>query len=62
MITLRKSEERGHVNHGWLHVAEGEIGLNRLTLKSGDAAAFSDEKEISFTVKSPAQILHFDLN
>ncbi|HTV75984.1 MAG TPA: pirin family protein [Candidatus Saccharimonadales bacterium] len=48
--------------HGWLHVAEGEIELNNLKLKSGDAAAFSDEKEMSFTAKSPTQILFFDLN
>jgi redox-sensitive bicupin YhaK (pirin superfamily) len=48
--------------HGWLHVAEGEIELSDLKLKSGDAIAFSDEKQISFTAKSPAQILFFDLN
>jgi redox-sensitive bicupin YhaK (pirin superfamily) len=47
---------------GWLHVAEGEIELNGLKLKSGDAAAFSGEKEMSFTAKSPTQILFFDLN
>jgi hypothetical protein len=48
--------------HGWLHVAEGEIELGDLKLKSGDAAAFSDEKSFSLTAKSPAQILFFDLN
>jgi quercetin 2,3-dioxygenase len=48
--------------HGWLHVAEGEIGLNDLKLKSGDAAAFSDENQFSLAAKSPAQILFFDLN
>lgn len=48
--------------HGWLHVAEGEVELNGQTLKSGDAAAFSDEKGISFQAKSPTQVLLFDLN
>jgi quercetin 2,3-dioxygenase len=48
--------------HGWLHIAEGEIELNGLKLKSGDAVAFSDENQISFTAKSSAQILFFDLN
>ena len=48
--------------HGWLHVAEGEIELNDLKLKSGDAVAFSDEKGFSLKAKSPSQILFFDLN
>jgi redox-sensitive bicupin YhaK (pirin superfamily) len=48
--------------HGWLHVAEGEIELNNLKLKSGDAAAFSDEKGISFVARLPSQILFFDLD
>jgi redox-sensitive bicupin YhaK (pirin superfamily) len=47
--------------HGWLHVAEGEIELNGLKLKSGDAAAFSAEKGILFKAESPAQTLFFDL-
>ena len=48
--------------HAWLHVAEGEIELNGTKLKSGDAAAFSDESAVSFTAKSATQILLFDLN
>jgi hypothetical protein len=36
--------------------------LNGLKLKSGDAVAFSDEKNVSFKAKSPVQILFFDLN
>jgi hypothetical protein len=49
-------------SHGWLHVAEGKIELDKLKLKSGDAVAFSDEKQFSLIAKSPAQILFFDLN
>ncbi|HEY5298010.1 MAG TPA: pirin family protein [Verrucomicrobiae bacterium] len=48
--------------HGWLHVAEGEIDFGSFSLKAGDAAALSDEKEISLTAKSSAQVLFFDLN
>jgi redox-sensitive bicupin YhaK (pirin superfamily) len=48
--------------HGWLHVAEGEIKLGGLELKSGDAVSFSGEKDVTFEAKSPAQILFFDLN
>ena len=48
--------------HAWLHVAEGEIESGDLSLKSGDAAAFSREKSVSFKAKSPTQILLFDLN
>jgi hypothetical protein len=43
-------------------VAEGEIELGGLKLKSGDAVAFSGEKSFSFKAKSPTQVLFFDLN
>jgi redox-sensitive bicupin YhaK (pirin superfamily) len=48
--------------HAWLHLAEGEIDVGNLSLKSGDAAAFSDEMAVSFAAKSPTQVLLFDLN
>ena len=48
--------------HGWLHVAEGEIELDKLKLKSGDAVAFSDEKGFSLTAKPATQVLLFDLD
>ena len=48
--------------HAWLHVAEGEIEAGKLSLKSGDAAAFSDEMAVPFAAKSPTQVLLFDLN
>jgi len=48
--------------HGWLHVAEGEVKLDRDTLGAGDAAAFSDESQVQLVATKPAQVLLFDLN
>ena len=48
--------------HGWLHMVEDEIELGGLNLKSGDGAAISEETAVSFTAKSPTQLMLFDLN
>jgi redox-sensitive bicupin YhaK (pirin superfamily) len=48
--------------HAWVHVAEGGIELNGLTLAAGDGVALSEESVIKLTGKSPAQVLLFDLN
>lgn len=68
-VFVGKFDAGNKINHelrpgrfAWLHVAEGEIELGGLKLKSGDAAAFGDEKAVSFTAQAPAQILLFDLN
>ncbi|MEI6714647.1 MAG: pirin family protein [Verrucomicrobiota bacterium] len=45
----------------WLHVAEGEIRLNDLTLISGDAAAVSEESLLHLSAIKPSQVLLFDL-
>jgi redox-sensitive bicupin YhaK (pirin superfamily) len=49
--------------HGWLHVIQGTIAANGTTLKTGDAAAFSDETQIKIRglESEPAEILLFDL-
>ncbi len=63
---FRAGDKTGHAlkpgRHAWLHVAEGEIEANGLSLQAGDGAAFTDEKAVSLTAKTPAQILLFDLN
>ncbi len=63
---LEPGNEAGHelkpARHAWLHVAEGEVKLNGDTLKSGDAAAFSDESRVQITATRPSQLLLFDLN
>jgi quercetin 2,3-dioxygenase len=48
--------------HGWLHVAEGELKLGDLLLKTGDGVALSGESSIDLAVKTSAQVLLFDLN
>ena len=48
--------------HAWFHVAEGEVTLNGVALKGGDAAALSDEAKLEVAAASPAQVLLFDLN
>ncbi len=45
----------------WLHVVKGKILLNDLHLQTGDGAGFTEEMSLSFTSKSPAEILIFDL-
>jgi redox-sensitive bicupin YhaK (pirin superfamily) len=48
--------------HAWIQVAEGEVGLNGMTLNSGDGAAVSDEEVLTFNGKGDAQVLMFDMN
>ena len=48
--------------HAWLQVAEGEMELNGLPLKTGDGAALSGETSVQLTGKSAAQVILFDLN
>ena len=48
--------------HGWVHVAEGQVKLNGLPLKTGDGAAVSDESKLVLESAGPAQVILFDLN
>ena len=48
--------------HAWLHVAEGEVELNGITLAGGDAAAVDGKSELQLTARKPSQVLLFDLN
>ena len=48
--------------HAWLHVAEGEVELNGMSLNAGDAAAVSEEGKLILTAKTKSQVLLFDLN
>jgi hypothetical protein len=48
--------------HAWVHLAEGELKLGGDTLKSGDAAALSEEQKVELAATKPSQVLLFDLN
>lgn len=47
----------------WFHVVRGEVKLNDVTLKTGDAAAITGEENLKFTsnAAAPSEILLFDL-
>lgn len=57
-VTHALAADRG----AWVHVAEGEVTLNGQTLRSGDAAAVTDETQLEITANVRAQVLLFDLN
>jgi len=48
--------------HAWVHVAQGEVTLKGQRLRSGDAAALSDEGSIDLSANGDSQVLLFDLN
>jgi redox-sensitive bicupin YhaK (pirin superfamily) len=48
--------------HAWVHVAEGEVSLNRNKLSAGDAAAINEETSLELSATKPTQVLLFDLN
>ncbi|HVV28910.1 MAG TPA: pirin family protein [Rhizomicrobium sp.] len=45
----------------WLQVARGEVVLGGETLKAGDAAAVTDQAEITVRSRAPSEVLLFDL-
>ena len=47
--------------HAWIQLIHGKIRVNGLTLNPGDAAAVSDEKNISIESLEKAEFLLFDL-
>lgn len=50
------------LRHAWVQVAEGEVTLDGQPLKTGDAAALSQEAGLSLVATKPSQVLLFDLN
>jgi redox-sensitive bicupin YhaK (pirin superfamily) len=45
----------------WLHVARGTAEVNGQSLKAGDGAAFTDEKQLSIGSNDAGEVLLFDL-
>jgi len=48
--------------HTYLHVVQGDLTLNGLTLKSGDGAALTNEQALTLTTPTKAEVLLFDLD
>lgn len=46
----------------WLQVAKGEVTLDEETLKAGDAAAITDQAQVTLRSKEPSEVLLFDLS
>jgi len=46
----------------WLQVARGEVTIGDETLKAGDAAAITDQTQITVRSKVPSEVLLFDLS
>lgn len=56
-VTHELSADRG----AWLHVAEGELSFNGVTLSTGDAASTEEPGLLTFTATKPTEALLFDL-
>jgi redox-sensitive bicupin YhaK (pirin superfamily) len=52
-----------HNRAGWLHVVRGDVTLNRIPLRIGDAAAVSEEQVLELTARDAgsSEVLLFDL-
>ncbi len=48
--------------YAWVQVARGSATVNGQTLKAGDGAAFSEEKEVRLSGVKEAELLLFDLS
>ena len=66
LAKLNSGDRIGHAlrpqRHAWVHVAEGEVELNGMSLSAGDAAAVSEENKLILIAKAKSQVLLFDLN
>jgi redox-sensitive bicupin YhaK (pirin superfamily) len=45
----------------WIQVAKGEVSLGDETLKAGDAAAITDQDQITIRSRAASEVLLFDL-
>jgi hypothetical protein len=45
----------------WVQMAKGEITLGDETLRAGDAAAVTDQDQVTICSNAPSEVLLFDL-
>jgi|SRR5450755_179899 redox-sensitive bicupin YhaK (pirin superfamily) len=59
----RVAYELGTKRHAWVHVVKGSVTVNGTALRTGDAAALSDEQALTVTGEGsgPSEVLLFDL-
>jgi redox-sensitive bicupin YhaK (pirin superfamily) len=53
--------ELGERRYGWLQVMRGDVRLNGETIRAGDGVAVSEEKRLSLSSESAAEVMLFDL-
>jgi redox-sensitive bicupin YhaK (pirin superfamily) len=58
----KASHELARGRFAWVHVARGAASLNGEALEAGDGAAVTDERELTLTASTPAELLVFDLS
>ena len=51
----------GPGRRAWVQVAKGEVTLGDETLRAGDAAAVTDQEQVTICSKAPSEVLLFDL-
>ena len=59
---IRRGEDRGYFDHGWLQVMEGELKHEKEILKAGDGVSFERTPSITIEATKPSKVLFFDLN
>jgi redox-sensitive bicupin YhaK (pirin superfamily) len=62
---LNGDDQAGHAlaagRLGYVHVIRGQVEVNGVALKGGDAVKIGDEERISFARTEAAELLLFDL-
>lgn len=61
MVEVRKINDRGHGDYGWLLVLCGSVTVNATVWETSDRAVVCDEIELSSTANVETGFMMFDL-